>query len=99
MWEVEEEILNTKGVKNEYLKQVKEAPLPCDKVTQESCSFDVAKMKYTDITSTMKYIYRTEGALAFTKGVLPRMCINIPATALSWGTYELVKGLIAPYVD
>jgi len=63
------------------------------------CEFNVKKLRYLDIKSTVKYIYQTEGALAFTKGIVPRMCINIPATALSWGTYELVKGLIAPYYD
>ena len=42
----------------------------------------------------MKYIYRNEGLIAFTKGVLPRMSINVPSTALSWGTYEIVKSLL-----
>jgi len=40
-----------------------------------------------------------EGAIAFTKGVLPRMLINVPATALSWGTYELIKGFIGNRLD
>lgn len=53
------------------------------------------KLRYLDFKSTVKYIYQNEGPLAFAKGIVPRMCINIPATALSWGTYELVKGLIA----
>lgn len=39
----------------------------------------------------MRLIYKTEGMWAFTKGVGPRMCINVPSTALSWGTYELIK--------
>jgi len=25
---------------------------------------------------------------------MPRMMINVPSTALSWGTYELVKGIL-----
>ena len=40
------------------------------------------------------YIYRTEGLLGFTTGVLPRMSINVPATALSWGSYELIKSFL-----
>jgi len=31
---------------------------------------------------------------AFARGVGPRMCINIPSTALSWGTYEFMKKLL-----
>lgn len=29
--------------------------------------------------------------MAFTRGIIPRMCINVPSTALSWGTYEIIK--------
>jgi len=36
----------------------------------------------------------TEGIGAFKKGVLPRMSINVPSTALSWGTYELIKSFL-----
>jgi len=32
--------------------------------------------------------------MAFTKGILPRMSINVPSTALSWGTYELIKSCL-----
>lgn len=31
--------------------------------------------------------------MAFSRGIFPRMTINVPSTALSWGTYELMKGL------
>ena len=34
---------------------------------------------------------KTEGPAAFKKGILARMSINVPSTALSWGTYELFK--------
>ena len=50
--------------------------------------------RYTDLRATFKHIYKTEGAIAFSKGILPRMSINVPSTALSWGTYELVKNLL-----
>lgn len=60
----------------------------------KECGFETKASRYTDLRATAKYIYRTEGALAFTKGVLPRMSINVPSTALSWGTYELVKSFL-----
>ena len=59
-----------------------------------NCGFRIRHTRYADIHSTMRYIYRNEGLLAFTKGVLPRMSINVPSTALSWGTYEFVKSLL-----
>lgn len=65
----------------------------CDTPKQE-CSFEVKHNRYKDILTTTRYIYHHEGAIAFSKGVLPRLCINVPATALSWGTYEFVKGLL-----
>ena len=58
------------------------------------CNFRVRPSRYTDFRATARYIYRTEGLLAFTKGILPRMSINVPSTALSWGTYELIKSLL-----
>ena len=58
------------------------------------CNFRVRSSRYADIKSTAVYIYRNEGLLAFTKGISPRMCINVPSTALSWGTYELIKSLL-----
>ena len=57
-------------------------------------NFRVRASRYTDFRATARYIYRTEGLLAFTKGILPRMSINVPSTALSWGTYELIKSLL-----
>ena len=58
------------------------------------CHWQVRPSRYSDFKSTVKYIYRTEGLMAFTKGVFPRMSINVPSTALSWGTYELVKSIL-----
>jgi Mitochondrial carrier protein len=65
-----------------------------DKVTKE-CGFELKKVRYRDFFQTIRLVYKAEGLSAFTKGVGPRMCINIPSTALSWGTYELVKSFIA----
>ena len=83
-----------------FIKHMDKEPYKVCGPTKD-CSFREYEMplRYTDILQTIKTVYKTEGAIAFTKGVLPRMCINIPATALSWGTYELIKGLISPYVD
>jgi len=61
---------------------------------QSDCGFKVRPSRYTDFRSTVKYIYRTEGALAFSKGIMARMSINVPSTALSWGTYELIKSFL-----
>jgi len=58
------------------------------------CHFKVRSLRYTDFRATVQYIYKNEGLLAFTKGVLPRMGINVPSTALSWGTYELIKSFL-----
>ena len=63
------------------------------------CGFEVKSSRYTDLRATVKHIYRTEGAIAFTKGILPRMSINVPSTALSWGTYELVKSLLVSHYE
>ena len=70
----------------------------CD-VMEKECGNEFKKIKYLDFKTTVQQIYRNEGILAFTKGVLPRMSINVPATALSWGTYELIKGLIGDRLD
>lgn len=60
----------------------------CPTNMKSDCEFEVKKVRYSDFLTTMKYIYRNEGIWSFTKGVFPRMCINVPSTALSWGTYE-----------
>ena len=52
-------------------------------------------MRYRDIVSTIKLVYKNEGTSAFTRGIGPRMLINVPSTALSWGTYELIKGFLS----
>ena len=60
----------------------------------DKCSFEVKKVRYRNILQTAASIYQTEGLRAFGKGIYPRMTINVPATALSWGTYEFVKGIL-----
>jgi solute carrier family 25 (mitochondrial iron transporter), member 28/37 len=58
------------------------------------CGFELKKVRYRDFLTTIRYIYTREGLSAFSKGVGPRMCINVPSTALSWGTYELIKNFL-----
>jgi len=53
--------------------------------------------RYKDVVTTAKYIYKHEGISSFSKGILPRLSINVPATALSWGTYELVKSFLVKF--
>jgi len=71
----------------------------CDKIEKEKCGNEFKNIKYLDFKTTVRHIYQNEGMIAFTKGVLPRMSINVPATALSWGTYELIKGFIGNSLD
>lgn len=65
----------------------------CD-APEPNCNFEVKHNKYKDVISTAKYIYKHEGVRGFSKGIFPRLSINFPATALSWGTYEYVKSYL-----
>jgi len=58
------------------------------------CGFELRKVRYRDFLTTTRIIYQREGASAFAKGVGPRMCMNVPSTALSWGFYELIKTML-----
>jgi solute carrier family 25 iron transporter 28/37 len=49
------------------------------------------KAKYFHISDTAKNLWAKEGGFAFFKGLIPRLIVNIPASALSWSTYEFVK--------
>ncbi|KAJ2400677.1 Fe(2+) transporter, partial [Coemansia sp. RSA 2559] len=42
-----------------------------------------------------KIIYRRQGVAGFLRGVKPRIIANMPATAISWTTYEYFKWMIA----
>mmetsp|Transcript_13363 Transcript_13363/g.22729 ORF Transcript_13363/g.22729 Transcript_13363/m.22729 type:complete len:80 (+) Transcript_13363:888-1127(+) len=58
------------------------------------CDMQVKKIHYRSVIQTARHIYANEGAAAFCKGIYPRMTMNVPSTALSWGTYEIVKGFL-----
>lgn len=49
-------------------------------------------VKYRNIFSTVKSIYREHGFFkGFFKGLTPRILSNSPSCAISWVTYEIVK--------
>jgi len=66
----------------------------CSPSTKADCKFDIKTTHYRDLSSTVKYIIKNEGIKSFSKGAIARLYINVPSTALSWGTYELVKTLL-----
>jgi hypothetical protein len=62
---------------------------------EPGCGFpQPSSVKYNDFINTSKSFYYEEGIRAFGKGILPRMGMNIPAVAMSWGTYEMVKNAL-----
>lgn len=66
----------------------------CTPSTKKDCKFNVKPTRYTDVKSTIRYIIRNEGYASFAKGSIARLSINVPSTALSWGTYEMMKLLL-----
>jgi solute carrier family 25 protein 39/40 len=63
-----------------------------NKNNSNSNSKKESEVKYKNIWSTTKIIYREHGFFkGFFKGVVPRMMANVPSCAISWGTYETIK--------
>ena len=80
---------------DEMVKQTETRTPPEVKTNSaNSCNFEVKKLHYRSVLETTMHVYRTEGMTAFLRGVWPRMTINVPSTALSWGTYEIMKGYL-----
>jgi Mitochondrial carrier protein len=53
------------------------------------------EIKYKNIFSTVKQVYREHGFFnGFFRGLTPRILSNSPSCAISWGTYEIVKHLM-----
>lgn len=50
--------------------------------------------KYSSFLPTIGTIVREEGAMALFHGTLPRMLHAVPAGAMCWGTYEVVKSFL-----
>jgi solute carrier family 25 iron transporter 28/37 len=53
------------------------------------------KPRYAGFSGVLKVLYAEDGLRGFYRGVHMRMLMNIPSGALSWGTYEFVKNLLA----
>jgi len=62
-----------------------------------NCEFEVHKIRYRDFRHAAIDIFRQEGGIAFARGFMPRMCMYVPSTALSWGTYEFLKSKLNRY--
>ena len=61
---------------------------------QQIVSDDVIlDVKYKDIVSSVKTIYKEEGARGFCKGAVPRAILSSVSSALSWVAYEFIKSM------
>ncbi|EDO15330.1 hypothetical protein Kpol_448p18 [Vanderwaltozyma polyspora DSM 70294] len=70
-------------------------PLDCIKTVlqvrgSESVSLDIMK-KADTFTKAAKAIYQVHGWGGFLRGLKPRVVANMPATAISWTSYECAK--------
>lgn len=54
----------------------------------------LVKMKYTSILDTARKIFQQEGAIGFFSGLKMRIAIQSMSSAIAWGTYQIVKGVI-----
>ena len=79
---------------NQALKNIKSTEQNSTTAQKGKCNFELNQVRYNSVYQTVQQIYQKEGIKAFGKGIYPRMCINVPSTALSWGTYEIVKGML-----
>lgn len=52
------------------------------------------KIKYRDILSTIKTILKEEGPRGFVKGIVPRIMVQAPSSAISWTAYEMLKKML-----
>jgi len=69
---------------------------PCDvPISKNLTSSNQPDVKYRDIFSTARTIFREEGMRGFTKGLFPRVLASAPASAISWTTYEMMKKFLS----
>jgi len=52
-------------------------------------------VRYKGAFDTVRRILAEEGAKAFFKGLKPRLALHMPAAAISWTTYEMMKTLLS----
>ncbi|EDO18503.1 hypothetical protein Kpol_2001p4 [Vanderwaltozyma polyspora DSM 70294] len=75
-------------------------PLDCIKtVLQVRGSKKISMQAFKEADSfskAAKAIYTTYGWTGFFRGLRPRVVANVPATAISWSSYELAKHLLLP---
>ena len=52
------------------------------------------KIKYVDVSSTIRTMFKEEGFKGFTKGLLPRILGQAPSAAVSWATYDTIQNFL-----
>jgi hypothetical protein len=77
----------------EFIQNARKEPVEI-KSPAGGCNFEEKKIHYRNVFETVSHIYRNEGVSTFSRGIGARMMLNIPSTAISWGTYEMVKGFL-----
>ena len=60
------------------------------------CSDKTVEIKYRNILGTASTIFREEGPLAFFNGLKMRIAIQSMSSAIAWGTYHVIKGVLSP---
>ncbi|KAJ2721617.1 Fe(2+) transporter [Coemansia sp. Benny D115] len=72
-------------------------PIDCCKTLLQTrgASADPQVRAASSMATAARIIYRQQGLSGFLRGVKPRIIANMPATAISWTTYEYFKWVIA----
>ncbi|KAJ1986467.1 Fe(2+) transporter [Coemansia sp. RSA 1358] len=72
-------------------------PIDCCKTLLQTrgASADPEVRAASSMLQSAKIIYTRQGVLGFVRGMQPRVIANMPATAISWTTYEYFKWMIA----
>jgi hypothetical protein len=56
------------------------------------------EIKYKNVLDTAKTVLREEGVIGFFSGLKMRIAIQSMSSAIAWGTYQVVKGVIDPTI-
>ncbi|KAJ2608845.1 Fe(2+) transporter [Coemansia sp. RSA 1804] len=72
-------------------------PIDCCKTLLQTrgASSDAEVRAASSMLQSASVIYRRQGVAGFLRGIKPRIIANMPATAISWTTYEYFKWVIA----
>jgi solute carrier family 25 (mitochondrial iron transporter), member 28/37 len=49
------------------------------------------RIKYSNISNTIKTIIKEEGYRGFVKGTFAKIVQTVPSSAVSWSVYEILK--------